>query len=102
MEPEQRVRQLLAARDRYAAAVGPAYDEVFEEVAARVAVTGSLGKLDLGALTAWKRLRADTPWMARLMGMPDGDVRAHTGRAVTAARDSRSRFTRPLPPRGPR
>ncbi len=67
--------------------MSPAYDQVLEQVSARVDTFGSLGKLDLGALTAWKRLRANTSWMAKLMALPDDDVRAHTGRAVTAARD---------------
>ena len=85
MTPEERVQMLLTSAA--ALNVGRAYDEVLEQVSARADTFGSLGKLDLGALTAWKRLRADTPWMAKLMALPDDDVRAHTGRAVTAARD---------------
>jgi hypothetical protein len=84
MEPEQRVQQFLpfADRDRFSA-----YDEVVEQVSARAAEAGSLGKLDLGALTAWKRLRADTPWMSKLMDTPDSEVRRHTHQAFVAARD---------------
>jgi len=81
------MQQLLAAASEYAKRVSPAYDEVVEQIIARTAETGNLGKLDLAALTAWKRLRADTPWMAQLMGTADSKVRLHTGRAVTAARD---------------
>ncbi|RSM64908.1 hypothetical protein DMB66_18420 [Actinoplanes sp. ATCC 53533] len=60
---------------------------------ARAAEVGSLGKLDIGALTAWKRLRADTPWMGKLMSCPDREVRLHTEQAVIAARDD----SKPVP-----
>ena len=86
---EDRVRRLVDSIDRYSASVSPAYDEVLLEVAARAASSGSLGKADLGALTAWKRLRADTPWMSRLMSMKDADVRGATARAVEQARNER-------------
>lgn len=88
LEPVERVRQLVTARAAYTGEVAAAYDEVVEEVAARAAAAGSLGKLDLGGLTAWKRLRADTPWMSQLMGMRDADVRIVTRRAAVAARDA--------------
>jgi hypothetical protein len=93
MEPGARVQKLLAAATAYATEVSSAYDEVVEQVAVRVAEAGSLGKLDLGALSAWKRLRADTPWMAQLMSCPDEQVRLHTERAVAAAQDE----SRPVP-----
>jgi hypothetical protein len=38
-------------------------------------------------LSFWKRLRADTRWVPRLLGLPEAEVRAATGRAVAAARD---------------
>jgi hypothetical protein len=60
VEPQKRVERLTAAADLYAAKVSSAYDEVVEQVLARLADAGSLGKLDLGALSAWNRLRADT------------------------------------------
>ena len=85
--PNERAQLLITAADQYVAEVSSAYDEVIEQVIARVADTGSLGKLDLGALSAWKRLRADTPWMARLMSCPEHEVRQQTQRAVTAALD---------------
>ncbi len=87
MELKDRVQALIAGANAYAAELSDAYDEVVGQVAARVAEAGSLGKLDVGALTAWKRLRADTPWMGKLMGCPDREVRLHTERAVIAARD---------------
>jgi hypothetical protein len=88
MGPDERVQLLLAAKSKYdAAGNGAAYDEVVDEVAERVDESGSIGKLDIGALVAWKRLRADTAWVKALMLLPDVDVRAHTARAVKAARD---------------
>ncbi len=51
--PDERVRLLLEARCKYeGAGNGVAYDEVVNEVAARVAATGSIGRLDMGALVA--------------------------------------------------
>jgi hypothetical protein len=96
MEPKARVEALIAGANAYAAEVSEAYDEVVEQVAARVDEAGSLGKLDLEALTAWKRLRADTRWMGKLMSWPDHEVRLHTERAVIAARDE----TKPAPDAG--
>lgn len=87
MDVGERVRLLVEAAAAYQRTVPAAYEEVVEQVAARAAATGSLGKLDLGALVAWKRMRADTPWMTQLMGMPDAHVREHTAAAVAAARD---------------
>jgi hypothetical protein len=87
MEPENRVRILLVAASTYSTEASGAYDEVVEQVAARVAEAGCLGKLDLGALTAWKRLRADTRWIRELMSCADSEVRRYTARAVIAARD---------------
>jgi hypothetical protein len=89
----ERVEALVAGANAYAAEVSDAYDEVVEQVAARVSDAGSLGKLDIGALTAWKRLRADTPWMGKLMSCPDREVRLRTAEAVVAARDE----TKPVP-----
>lgn len=53
----------------------------------RCAETGSLGKLDIGALVFWKRLRADTPWAERLLDESEAHVREVTARAVACARD---------------
>jgi hypothetical protein len=88
MGPDERVELLLEAKRKYdAAGNGAAYDEVVDEVVGRVAGSGSIGKLDIGALVAWKRLRADTAWVKALMFLPDVDVRAQTARAVDAAQD---------------
>lgn len=87
MKSTERVKTLIAAGGAYADSVSTAYDEVIVQIAERAADAGSLGKLDVGALLAWKRLRCDTRWMAELMGTPDVEVRRHTSQAVLAARD---------------
>lgn len=79
--------QLRFARAAYDKQASPHYDEVLMEVSARAETSGSLGKVDIGALVAWKRLQANTPWMANLMGTPDTEVRAITVRARKAALD---------------
>jgi hypothetical protein len=38
-------------------------------------------------LSFWKRLRADTRWVRKLLGLGDIEVRRLTGPAVIAARD---------------
>jgi hypothetical protein len=43
VEPKERVDSLIAGASAYAAEVSEAYDEVVEQVAARVAEAGSLG-----------------------------------------------------------
>ena len=63
------------------------YDEVLDEVVGRCIETGSLGKLDIGALVFWKRLRADTPWAESLLDESEAHVREVTARAVACARD---------------
>ncbi|MBD0689496.1 hypothetical protein BG452_27305 [Streptomyces sp. CBMA123] len=79
---------LVQARAGYLAGVSPYYDELFDEVAQRARRSGSLGKGDIAALTVWKRLTAQAPWAAELMGLPEAEVRAVTGRAVAAVRDT--------------
>ncbi|MFB7189377.1 hypothetical protein ACFCZT_29570 [Streptomyces sp. NPDC056230] len=78
---------LAAAQASYLSEVSPHYDEVFWEVAGRVEAEGCLGKADIGALVVWKRLSAQTPWISKLMSLPDADVRSVTARAVRAVRD---------------
>jgi hypothetical protein len=90
MGPDQRIQLLLAAKSAYDAGVSAYYDEVLYEVVERVTSSGSVGKLDIGALVAWKRLRADTEWVTDLMRLPEATVRTHTARAVDAARDNTS------------
>lgn len=84
----ERVRQLTEADAAYRESVSNSYDEVVAEVATRVSESGSVGKLDIAALTTWKRLRADTRWAAELMSWPDAEVRRHTVQAVIFANDA--------------
>jgi hypothetical protein len=84
-ESNSTIRLLIAARDSH---VTDVYDEVFDEVAARIQSAGTVGKADIGALLFWKRLRADTRWARSLNQLPDSAVRAATGEAVRAAADT--------------
>lgn len=68
----------------YMSEVSPHYDEALQEVSSRIRITASIGKTDIGALLLWKRLRANSPWVSKLMVMPDKDVRAVTEKAVSA------------------
>lgn len=79
--------RLVGSLATYRQHVSRAYDEVLDEVAGRIAVVGSIGKADIGALLMWKRLRADTRWARELSDMRDADVRAVTGPAVAVVRD---------------
>jgi len=79
--------RLLAARQDVADQVSINYDDVLNEVAGRIDRTRSIGKLDIGALLFWKRLRANTPWVAELQAMPEGRIREITAEAVSAVRD---------------
>ncbi len=78
---------LLAAKRGYDTTTSPFYDEVLREVSSRIAASGSAGKLDIGALTFWKRIRADTPSTASLNTISDADVRAITAVAVATVND---------------
>ncbi|KNH16307.1 hypothetical protein ACU18_13995 [Arthrobacter sp. ZBG10] len=68
--------------------VSPAYDEVLHEVSERIRFSGDIGKVDIGALLFWKRLRADTRWVRDLMVIDDSEVRSITAAAVTAVNDT--------------
>jgi hypothetical protein len=83
----QRVKLLLEATQQYREQVSAHYDDVFLEVASRADPRRGLGKADIGALVAWKRLRADTAWMSRLMAISDADVRERTAACVRFARE---------------
>jgi hypothetical protein len=85
-EGEDLASALMRAREQYT--VPAEYDEVVLEVADRVRQSGSVGKSDVGALLFWKRLRADTRWVPRLMALSDADVRAVTANAVSAVNDA--------------
>lgn len=81
MESQQRVGELHAAVERYSESASPFYDEVVVEVSRRADLQGNLGKADIGALVAWKRLNASTRWMADLMRTSDATVRVFTAEA---------------------
>ncbi|WP_198654545.1 hypothetical protein [Nocardia aurea] len=87
IEKSEVVVRLVQASAEYDAMGADFYDEIFDQVAARIAESGSVGKLDLAALVTWKRLRADAPWVTALMRLPDQRVRACTCRAVVAVND---------------
>ncbi|WP_208295746.1 hypothetical protein [Paenarthrobacter nitroguajacolicus] len=78
---------LREAHATYLSNWSSAYDEVLNEVAERVRLAKSIGKADIGALLFWKRFRADTTWVRKLMTVPDDKVREVTEAAVTAVND---------------
>lgn len=78
---------LVSAYEAYLADVSEYYDEVVLDVIERVQQSGCLSKTDIAALVSWKRLRANTPWMRRLMGTSDASVRDVTSKATEIARD---------------
>jgi hypothetical protein len=86
MQPKERVAYLEKGATEVRGTISPHYDDVFREVHQRIAAADNAGKSDIAMLTFWKRLRADTPWVQKLLRMPDSDVRQVTGRAVAAAR----------------
>lgn len=87
------VDSLVAAHAQYSTAAGLHYDEVLAEVQERAWRSGSLGKVDIGALMLWKRLNLSTRWAGRLNEWADIEVCGVTGRALEAARDT----SRPVP-----
>ena len=87
MLPEERVAHLKQGLTEAQETISPHYDDVFREVQQRLSAVDTAGKADIAMLTFWKRLRADTPWVATLLGLPDSKVREVTGPAVLAARD---------------
>ncbi len=84
---EQGWALIFKSHQAYHAEVSPEYDEVLDQVAERVQGGGSIGKADIGALLFWKRLRADTPWVSRLMAIPDASVRQTTALVVSSVND---------------
>ena len=86
MLPKERVAHLEQYLAEARETISPHYDRVFREVQQRISATGSAGKSDIAMLSFWKRLRADTPWVTKLLQLPDAEVREVTGRAVVAAR----------------
>lgn len=90
MEPQRRATKLHAAVQQYRRDASPFYDEVVADVSERAARDGSLGKADIGALVAWKRLNANTRWMSKLMSTSDEVVRAATTQSRRAALENGS------------
>jgi hypothetical protein len=87
MHTAERVERLARSLAEARATISPHYDDVFRETQRRISAAGSAGKADIAMLSFWKRLRADTRWVRRLLALPEAEVRAATGRAVAAARD---------------
>ena len=81
-------RDLLHARSCYGTETSSSYDEVLYEVAAEIEESGSIGTADIGSLLFWKRLRADTSWVKKLMTMPEVEVRSVTAQAVAQVNDT--------------
>lgn len=52
----------MSAYAEYTEDVSEHYDEVVDDVIARVEQERCLSKLDIAALTGWKRLQANTLW----------------------------------------
>lgn len=90
MDPKERAEALQSALRGYEQSSSRFYDEVVAEVAERASQNGSLGKADIGALVAWKRLNASTRWMRDFMSVADRDVRDATTKARQAALDTES------------
>jgi hypothetical protein len=86
MTPAQRCEEIVKALAGYRATVPDCYDEPLHEVIERVARTGSIGKVDIGALYFWKRIQVG-PWNEPMLKTPEATVRAITAVAVEAARD---------------
>jgi len=83
-----RVKKLLAAYNSYPNYTdGSPYDEVFLDVQALVEDSGSLGKVEIGALMLWKRLNLSSRWTRDLNNMTDREIRGITQRAIQLARD---------------
>lgn len=87
MDDARRGSALLRADEDYRRNISPHYDEVLQEVTDRVATSGSIGKVDIGALVMWKRINATTPWARDLGALAEAEVRRITEAAVAAARD---------------
>lgn len=86
MEAQVRVATLRdALRD---SRISPHYDEPFMHVSQQIAERQSAGKGDIAVIAFWKRVRADTPWVADLLSMSEAAVRAITAEAVREVRSA--------------
>jgi hypothetical protein len=81
------LERLSAAIDAYDEQGGKVYDEVFVEVQKRIAASGCAGKLDIAAITVWKRSAQGSRWIGRLMSESEGRVREVTRAAFAAKGD---------------
>ena len=84
MTSHDRTNTLHLALNKYRESASPFYDEAIEDVMARAAQRGHLGKADIGAIAAWKRRNTITRWMRDFMSTADSAVRE----ATATARDS--------------
>ncbi len=77
---------LLAALDSYGSGTGREYDELFYEVHNRISEAGDAGKMDIAAITFWKR-SGQGKWIGDLLRRPEVEVRAATRAGFTAGDD---------------
>jgi|SRR5215472_9071191 len=85
MIPEAHVAHLEQGLAEARKTISPHYDDVFREAQQRIAAAGSIGKSDIAMLSSWKRLRADTKWVRKLLGLSEVEVRRVTGSAIIAS-----------------
>jgi hypothetical protein len=67
------------------------YDQVLEEVHARLNAVGYATKLDLAGLIAWKHVR-NAPWMRDLLKLPPLAVQQRTSQAFAPNKTDRERI----------
>lgn len=77
---------LVHALEVYDTPAGSVYDEILHEVHDRIARAGDAGKVDIAAITFWKRSGQGSKWISALLQRPESEVRAAT-RAAFAADD---------------
>lgn len=76
---------MLSSLDGYRGSASLFYDEVLHSVSEHAQSRHSLGKVEIGALVAWKRINGSTAWMRSFMATPDVEVRKATARAYESA-----------------
>lgn len=70
------------------------YDEVLDEVHARLVARGAATKLDLAALVVWKlssRREVDMRWVRKLLEIPEAQVADTTAKALARGLTDRQR-----------
>ncbi len=78
--------RLIETIDAYDTPTGLIYDEIFHEVHDRIERSGDAGKIDIAAITFWKR-SGQGKWIGRLLQVPETEVRAATRQAFQAKTD---------------